>query len=264
MARAVQQTRPVVDPLPANKILLEPSPRRVRVRFADTTIADSQGVLLMMEGRQIAVYYFPREDVRTDLLEPSGRTKEDPNKGQASLFDIRVGDDMAHESAWAYLQPLPDGQDITDYVAFVWGKMDAWFEEDEEVFVHPRHPYHRIDVLHSSRHVRVEVEGETIAETRQPRLLFETGLPTRYYIPKVDVRMDKLVRSVTHTGCPYKGTASYWSVKVGERVLPDLVWAYPNPHPESYKIENLLAFFNEKVDTYVDGVLQPRPQTRWS
>src|SRR2546426_9775770 len=118
--------------------------------------------------------------------------------------------------------------------------MDAWFEEDEEVFVHPRHPYHRIDVLYSSRHVRVEVEGETIAETRQPRLLFETGLPTRYYVPKVDVHWEKLVRSGTHTACPYKGTASYWSVKVGDRVIPDLAWIYPNPLPESYKIENLL------------------------
>jgi uncharacterized protein (DUF427 family) len=263
MSRALEQTRPATDPL-ANRILLEPSQRRVRVVFANTTIADSQWVLLMMEGRQIGVYYFPREDVRTDLLEPSAHTREDPNKGQASLFNVRVGDRTVHDAAWVYPQALPDGQDVSQYVAFVWGKMDAWFEEDEEVFVHPRHPYHRIDVLFSSRHVRVEVEGEVIAETRQPRLLFETGLPTRYYIPKVDVRMDRLVRSVTHTACPYKGTASYWSVKVGDRVISDLVWTYPNPHPESFKIENLLAFYNEKVDIYVDGVLQPRPQTQWS
>jgi uncharacterized protein (DUF427 family) len=159
---------------------------------------------------------------------------------------------------------LPDGQDVSSFVAFVWGKMDAWFEEDDEVFVHPRHPYHRVDVLHSSRHVRIEVEGETIADTHQPRLLFETGLPTRYYIPKVDVHMDRLVRSGTHTGCPYKGSASYWSVQVRDRVIADLVWSYPNPHPEAFKIENLLAFYNEKVDIYVDGVLKPRPVTAWS
>jgi uncharacterized protein (DUF427 family) len=264
MALTLEQTRLANDPLPADRILLEPSPRRVRVVFGNATIADSQRVLMMMEGRQIALYYFPREDVQVDVLEPSGHTREDRNKGAATLFDVRLGDRTAHDAAWSYNQPLPDGQDMTGYVAFEWGKMDAWFEEDEEVFVHPRHPYHRIDVLHSSRKVRVEFGGEIIAETRQPRLLFETGLPTRYYIPKVDVRMEKLVRSVTHTGCPYKGTASYWSVRVGDQVIPDLVWTYPNPHPESYKIENLLAFYNEKVDIYVDGVLQPRPKTRWS
>jgi uncharacterized protein (DUF427 family) len=264
MAQALERTRLASDPTSDQKILLEPSPRRVRVVFGNSTIADSERVMLMMRGRQIAVYYFPREDVQSNVLEASGLTREDPNKGVATLFNVHVGDRTVHDAAWMYDQPLNDGQDISDYVAFEWGKMDAWFEEDEEVFVHPRHPYHRVDVLHSSRHVRVEVDGEIVAETRQPRLLFETGLPTRYYIPKVDVRTEKLVQSLTHTACPYKGIASYWSVMVGDQTVPDLVWGYPNPHPESFKIENLLAFYNEKVDIYVDGVLQPRPRTQWS
>jgi uncharacterized protein (DUF427 family) len=132
------------------------------------------------------------------------------------------------------------------------------------VFVHPRDPYHRVDVVHSSRHVKVVVDGEVVAETTRPRLLFETGLPTRYYIPKLDVRMDLLQPTDSVTACPYKGRARYWSVRVGDRTLKDLVWSYPAPIPECPKIEGLLSFYNERVDIYVDGELQPRPKTQWS
>jgi uncharacterized protein (DUF427 family) len=142
--------------------------------------------------------------------------------------------------------------------------MDSWFEEDDEVFVHPRDPYHRVDVLNSSRHVKVVVEGEVVAETHRPRLLFETGLPTRYYFPKLDVRLELLEPTDSVTACPYKGQARYWSVRVGDHVVKDLVWSYPTTIPECPKIENLLSFYNEKVDLYVDGELQVRPKTPWS
>jgi uncharacterized protein (DUF427 family) len=134
--------------------------------------------------------------------------------------------------------------------------MDSWFEEDEEVFVHPRDPYSRVDVVSSSRHVRVEIEGQVIAETRRPLLLFETGLPTRHYIPKQDVRMDLLEATDSHTRCPYKGIASYWSLNLDGKTFEDIVWSYPAPIPEIPKIENLLSFYNERVDLYVDGKLQ--------
>jgi uncharacterized protein (DUF427 family) len=142
--------------------------------------------------------------------------------------------------------------------------VDAWFEEDDEVFVHARDPYHRVDVLNSSRHVRVEIDGATVAASRRPRLLFETGLPTRYYLPKADVRMDLLEPTDTTTRCPYKGEAIYWSARIGGQLREDVVWSYPYPIPEIPKIEHLLAFFNERVDLYVDGELQVRPQTPWS
>ena len=143
--------------------------------------------------------------------------------------------------------------------------MDAWFEEDEEVFVHPRDPYTRLDVIQSSRHVRVVVGGETVAETDHPVLLFETGLPVRYYIPKVDVRMDLLEPSKSHTECPYKGIASYYSVRIGDQVVVDIAWYYPFPHLEVGKIQNLISFYDEKVDAvYVDGEKQDRPKTHWS
>ncbi len=142
--------------------------------------------------------------------------------------------------------------------------IEAWFEEDEEVFVHPRDPYHRVDVLESSRHVRVSVNGEVVAETRRPKVLFETALPPRYYIPPEDVRTDLLVETETRTGCPYKGFASYWAVEAcGERV-EDLVWGYPQPIPGAEKIRDHLCFFDERVDVEVDGEAQKRPRTAWS
>ena len=111
-------------------------------------------------------------------------------------------------------------------------KMDAWYEEDEQVFVHPKDPYHRVDVLESSRNVKVTVDGEVVAVTDRPKVLFETGLPPRYYIPPEDVREDILVASEKTTQCPYKGVASYYSVEAGGERVEDLVWYYPEPLPE--------------------------------
>jgi len=149
-------------------------------------------------------------------------------------------------------------------VAFYWNKVDAWYEEAEQIFAHPRDPYHRVDVLDSARHVRVVIDGQPIAETSRPRLLFETGLPTRYYIPQQDVRMDLLTATDRHTRCPYTGEASYWTVKVGSAELADLAWSYLDPIQECPKIRGYVSFFNEKVDIYVDGELQTRPITAWS
>ena len=155
-------------------------------------------------------------------------------------------------------------EELRDLVRLDWHSMDAWFEEDEEVFTHPRDPYTRVDILASSRHVRVEVEGVTIGESASPRLLFETGLPVRYYLPKTHVRLDLLIPTDTVTHCPYKGRAEYWSVRVPDGVRDDLAWSYRTPLPESHKIAGLIAFYNEKVDVYVDGVLQERPSTKFS
>jgi uncharacterized protein (DUF427 family) len=132
-------------------------------------------------------------------------------------------------------------------------EIEAWYEEDEEVFVHPRDPYHRVE---SSRHVKVRVNGEVVAETDRPRVLFETGLPPRYYIPPEDV----LLKSEKTTMCPYKGVASYWSVEAGGERVEDLVWYYPEPIPEAAKIKGHLCFFNERADLEE----QERPRTRWS
>jgi uncharacterized protein (DUF427 family) len=248
------------DPRPE----LEPSPRWVRVRFAGQIVADSKRMLLLREPGRLPVYYFPQEDVRRESLVPAGHAGPCRDDGAAVCWTVRVGDRTAEHAAWSYPDPPPHRLPLRGYVAFEWSKMDAWFEEDDEVYVHARDPYKRVDVLHSSRHVRVIVGGELVAETRRPSLLFETGLPTRYYLPKADVRMERLMPTEKETRCPYKGLASYYSIRTGSTIAPDIAWCYRHPIPECSKIENLVCFFNERVDLYVDGELQARPRTRWS
>jgi uncharacterized protein (DUF427 family) len=234
------------------------------VRFGGETVADSKRVMLLREPGRVPVYYFPRADVRAGLLVPVEHGPHCPDQREGACWTVRVGDRTAEHAAWGNADTRPERAALRDHVAFEWAKMDAWFEEDDEVYVHARDPYKRVDVLHSSRPVRVVVNGEVVAETRRPWLLFETGLPTRYYLPKADVRMDWLVPSDTETRCPYKGLASYYSVRVGSTLVRDIAWCYRHPIPECSKIENLVCFFNERVDHYVDGELQPRPRTRWS
>lgn len=248
----------------ASLVRIEPWPRRVRAVFASEVVADSDGVLLLLEQGHLPVYYFPSEDVRMDLMTPTATTTTCPRKGDASYWTIQVAGRAAEDAAWAYQEPIEDCPDIKGYVAFYWNKIDRWYEEDDEVFVHPRDPYHRVDVLHASRHVRIEIESQIVVETSRPRLLFETGLPIRYYIPPLDVRMDLLQATETSSRCPYKGIASYWSVVTAKGVRTDLAWSYPAPIPECPKIENLICFFNEKVDLFVDGELQERPTSPWS
>ena len=202
--------------------------------------------------------------MRADLLRPTDYTVAQGEQAAVARWNLELDGRKVENAAWSYTGTDPEHAPLKDHVAFFWNKVDAWYEEDDEVFVHARDPYHRVDVLNSSRHVRVVVDGLTVAESSRPRLLFETGLPTRYYIPKVDVRMDVLEPTDTTTACPYKGRASYWSVKVGDRLLKDLAWGYPAPIPECPKIENLVSFYNEKVDIYVDGELQATPVTQWS
>jgi uncharacterized protein (DUF427 family) len=246
-------------------VFTEPAPKRVRVRFGGEWIADSRRALLLHETGHTPVYYFPRDDVRMDLLRPSEHRTHCPYKGDAAYWHARVGDRVAEDAVWAYPDPLEEQRVLKDYVAFYWDRMDQWFEEDDEVFVHPKDPYKRIDVLHSSRHVRVMLGGEVVAESHRARLLFETGLPVRYYLPQTDVRLDLLEPSDQITRCPYKGEARYWSVRVGDRVFKDICWSYPYPNPEVARIQGLLCFFNERVEElWVDGEREEAPKTRWS
>ncbi|MEE8075534.1 MAG: DUF427 domain-containing protein [Candidatus Binatia bacterium] len=244
---------------------VEVSPRRVHVVFGGETIADSKRVLLVREALTVPAYYFPREDVRADLMVPTGHRTLCPYKGNASYWTVKVGNSVTENAAWSYLEPPPECAPIQGAMAFVWKMMDSWYEEKEEILVHPRDPYKRVDVLQSSRHVRVVVAGETVAESHRPRLLFETGHPTRYYLPREDVRTDLLEPSSTTSRCPYKGLASYWSVKVGGKIFKDFVWSYPDPISECPKVKGLVCFFNERVEgIYVDGELLPMPKTRWA
>lgn len=247
------------------RLVIEPSPRRVRVAFNGETVADSTAMRLLLEPDHLPVYYFPRADVRMDLLEATDHGSHCPHKGDARYWTVVVGEQRAENAAWSYDAPIAAAADITEYVAFYWDRMDHWHEEDEEIFVHPRDPYKRVDVVESRRPVRVVLGGETVAETDYARFLFETGLPTRYYIPRQDVRMDLLVPSETRTRCPYKGVAVYWSARIGDRTYEDIVWSYPEPIAECPRIRGYLCFFNEQVDEiFVDDISVPKVETKWS
>jgi uncharacterized protein (DUF427 family) len=239
----------------------EPTPKWVRAEAGEETVVDTRGALLVWEpGHVVPLYVFPREDVRMDLLVRAG---SDEGAGHdaplAELWAIEV-DGRRHEAAaWRYAD-----EDLSDYVAIAWGAMERWLEEEEEILGHPRNPFSRIDVRQSSRHVVVRVDGEVVAETRRPTLLFETGLPVRFYMPREDVRGELLVPSDKRTLCAYKGEASYWSVRRGDAVHADLMWSYPEPLADNRQIEDLVAFFNERTDISVDGETLDRPQTQWS
>lgn len=246
------------------QVATELSDRWVRVEFSGMIVADSRKALLVWVGGRPPKYYLPREDVRTDLLVPSKREDAFPHLGRTIYWHLRVGDKTARDAVLAHPEPPTSAVELKDYFTFKWSAIDAWYEEEEQIRVHPRDPYTRVDILPSSRHVRVVVEGHKVAESQRPWILFETGLPPRYYLPPADVRMDLLEPSDSQTGCPYKGTASYYSLRIGDFRRRDFVWTYRDPLPESRRIKGLLCFYNEKVDLYIDGELQPRPETPFS
>jgi uncharacterized protein (DUF427 family) len=242
------------------RVRVEPGAKRVRAFLGGEVVADTTRPVLVWEVPYYPAYYVPLADVRADLR-PDGTTAHSPSRGEGRVLTVRAGGVEAAGGALRYEDSPIEA--LRDLVRLDWHAMDAWFEEDEEVFTHPRDPYTRVDILASSRRVRIEVGGETVAESTSPRLLFETGLPVRYYLPKPHVRLDLLVPSETGTHCPYKGRAEYWSVRTQEGVHQDLAWSYATPLPESQKIAGLVAFLDEKVDVHVDGVRQERPHTKF-
>ncbi|HET9721037.1 MAG TPA: DUF427 domain-containing protein [Solirubrobacteraceae bacterium] len=246
-------------PPPGQALYIEPCPKRVRVVFRGETVADSRGVRIVHESGHQPVYYFPPEDVRTDLLRPGDRHSHCPKKGDAGYRTIEVAGQVAESAAWCYSEPLPGAEGLRDLIAFYWDRMDAWFEEDEQVVGHPADPYHRIDVRRSSAHVRVSLNGEVLADCRRPVALFESNLPTRWYLPREDVQA-RLEPSATTSLCPYKGTAGYHSVVLSDgTIAKDLVWTYPDPRPEASGISGMLCFYNERVDIELDGRALERP-----
>ncbi len=244
------------------QVRVEPGAKRVRAYLGGEVVADTIHPVLVWEVPYYPAYYFPASDVRIEMLEPDGDVAHSPSRGDGHTYTVAAGGKRAPGAAVRYEEsPIPE---LRNLIRLDWDAMDAWFEEDEEVFTHPRDPYTRIDILPSSRHVRVEIDGVTVAESSSPTLLFETGLPTRYYLPKTHVRLDLLTHTDSETHCPYKGEAEYWSVGTGDTVHEDIAWSYPTPLPESLGIAGHIAFYDEKVDVYVDGVRQERPHTKFS
>jgi uncharacterized protein (DUF427 family) len=238
---------------PENRLFFEDFPRRVRAVFAGKTVFDSRRGKLLHETGLLPQLYVPRADVRFDLFEESEHSTHCPYKGNARYWSLRVGERVAENAAWAYPQPFEAAAWLDDYMAFYWRALDAWFDEDEEVVGHLCDPYHRVDVRRTSRRIRVSAEGETVAESARTKILSETGLPNRYYIPPADVRWAFLESSTKRTVCPHKGRASYYSLRLGEHGIPDAAWCYPEPLEEAFKVGGHLCFLAEGVTTEVDG-----------
>lgn len=247
---------------PARKnIKIETNPRWVRVKFGGETIADSKDVLTLHERGKLPVYYFPESDVRKDLLVKAAHSTHCPLKGDASYWSIQVGDRLSKNAVWSYQNPIPESQAIQGYFAFYWNQVDAWFEEEEEIFVHPRDPYKRVDAITSSRHIQILLNGVTVADSNRPVIVFETGVPVRYYLPKEDIRQEFFEATSLHTSCPYKGIASYLSATIEGKTYENIVWTYPNPIAEIPQIAGLYSFYNENVDAvYVDGEKESEPK----
>jgi uncharacterized protein (DUF427 family) len=253
-----------IDPPRGSVLFFDPVPQRIRALFAGETIVDSKHAKLLHETGHLPVYYFPLADVRTDLLERTDKHTGCPHKGEASYWSLTVRGRITPDAVWGYEEPIEPASFLRDHVAIYWHVPDEWFAEDEQLFGHPRDPYSRIDVYRTSRRVRVAVGGETVADSVRTRALFETGLPTRYYFPPEDVRLDLLEPSPKRTRCAYKGSASYWHVRAGGELHDHLAWTYPDPQHDAEPVRDLIAFFNERIDLDVDGESQDRPRTQWS
>jgi uncharacterized protein (DUF427 family) len=256
------QTRPWYPAPIAGVDHVEPAPRRVRAELGGRTVIDTIRALYLWEWPYYPQYLIPSEDVDAEALLETETTHR-LSRGTVTDVGLRVGD----------LQRMPAGRryeesripELAGHVRFDWDALDAWFEEDEQVFVHPRNPYVRVDALRSSRRLRVEKDGVVLADSAAPVMVFETGLPTRCYVDRSAVDFSHLVPSQTVTACPYKGrTTGYWSVRTEQGEYPDLAWAYDFPTRQLLPIAGLVAFYDEHVDVFLDGVAQPRPTTHFS
>lgn len=241
---------------------IEPVPRRIRAVTGPCALLDTLAAHYVWEWANYPQYYVPRADVVEELLVTDGRT-EDTRRGRVQWFWL--ASTGADGPPAARLVVESDHGLLLDTFRFEWDALDHWYEEDEEVFVHPRNPYARVDALRSTRAVRVELAGVVLAESSSPVMVFETGLPTRYYLNRTEVRFEHLAPSDTVSHCPYKGTTTgYWSAVVDGVVHEDLAWCYDFPTHPLAPIAGLVAFYNEQVDLFLDGRPLERPRTHFT
>ncbi len=265
------------------ELRFEPTPKRVRAMIGVSPVVDSTRAVLVWEPRRVVpAYAVPTEDVQADLQASDAQGSEaaadtgysmpdlthvpvlppdipySVHSTQGRAMDVRTATQERRAVAFELSDPDLSGYLVLDFAGF-----DEWLEEDEPIVSHPRDPFSRIDMRRSSRAIRIELDGTVLAESERPLIVFETGVPVRYYLPREDVRAT-LRPTPTRTTCAYKGEASYWAAEVGDRVVDDLAWSYPAPLRDAGDLVDLVCFFDEKVDLVVDGVRRDRPVTPWS
>lgn len=251
----LRQSRP-------GELRYEPTEKRIRASIGGRTVVDSTRAAFVWEPRRIVPSYaVPEGDIDGELR--VGREPEPPppdgllHPGHPFAMHTAPGDPLLVDGfAEALRLHEPD---LPGYVLLDFAGFDAWYEEDERNYGHPRDPFHRIDIVRSTRHVVVELDGVTLADTRAPALLFETQLPTRFYLPPGDVDLAAFTPSEKHSWCAYKGQASYWSLPDAD----DVAWSYPEPLREAGEVKDMIAFWDERVDVIVDGERRGRPRTHW-
>ena len=260
------------------ELRIHPTAKRIRAYLAGDPIIDSTKAMIVWEPRRIVPSYaVPIGDISA-ALEPAATdaTADEVavELGDTPLLDPRTGfafhtvDGQSFDIAAAKRLPnaafVADDPDLEGYAVIDFDAFDEWREEDELLVAHARDPFGTVDTRRSSRRVVVEINGTTVADSTQSVMLFETFLPTRYYLPRDDVRMDLLEPTDTQTACAYKGFASYWSANVDGTVVRDVAWSYEEPHNYATPVKGMICFFNERVDVSVDGVPVERPRTPWS
>ncbi|WP_028935226.1 DUF427 domain-containing protein [Pseudonocardia spinosispora] len=236
---------------PKHRLLMQPFPRRVRAEFAGETVLDTRDGVLVHETGLLPQLYVPEADLRTDLLEATDLHTHCPFKGDASYRSIRVGDRVAENAVWHYPEPISSASWLSGYAALYWSAPDRWLDEDDEAVGHLPDPFHRVDIRATSSRVRVLAGDVVVADSTRALLLSETGLPNRYYLPAEDVREELLVPTETRTVCPYKGWASYWSLRTGDTEIADVAWGYQEPLDESARLRGYRSFLHDELTTEV-------------
>lgn len=236
---------------PARLMLFQPYPRRMRAVLCDRVLLDSCRGYLLHETDALPELYFPREDFDSELLERSDTVTECPLRGYASYWSVHLNGVTLPDGVWSYEQPPAGYEWLCGFMAVDFDAPDMWLCEDERLFGHLRDPYHRVDVFESSREVTVRLGERVIARSRRPRLLYETGLPVRAYLPASDVGAGLLWPSGSRTICPYKGEAWHWTLHVDGEVVEDAAWSYETPLPEAFAIKGCLCFYDSKVSVDV-------------
>ncbi|KAF2136499.1 uncharacterized protein K452DRAFT_302706 [Aplosporella prunicola CBS 121167] len=240
--------------------------RRIRIQLNDTFIADTTAALLVWEHPYYPFYYVPL----TALREGCFRTLQRVAATMARVLEVRVGE-RATARVLAFDAAGTQGiaKPLHGMVRVEFAAADAWFVEDEQIHIHPKDPFKRVECVRSGRDVVVSLHNTVLARSSAGGAgavhLYETGLPTRFYLPLTAVSEGVRLRpSETVTSCPYKGDANYYDVVVGDQTHKDLVWWYKCPTVECAAVAGLVCFYNEKVDIEVGGVRLERPVTPFS
>jgi uncharacterized protein (DUF427 family) len=235
--------------LPERLLFAEPARRRMRVRYADAWVADSEDVVLLHEPGHYPVAYFPVGDIADGALAATDRITTHRDLGSTRWHTVTAGDRHTERAAWTHTDPPAHAEILRGRVAFAWRAMDGFYEEDDRILGHAADNYHRVDIRSSSRHLVVRAAGQDIADTTAPVVLYESGFAPRWYVPRADVDETALTETQTHTFCPYKGIAGYYSVAG----TTDAAWFYRGAFPEAARVDDLISFEPDKLEVTLDG-----------